>query len=516
MNVLLITADVHPDVAERLSALREPTRRSPYVYGSQAAATTSRTLPQRGTEVKMTRHQLMAAACLGACLATLGGCRRGEELTPPSPRPVATATADRALFAESVPLDQFPDWLRRYRQTRRWATHDQPRRLTREVLLDSLRLGRRFLVNNQKPAGNFNYQYDFVLKELDPGDSQVRQAGALWGVALIHQFEPDAKTRAALDKGLRFFFAHTQPGAAKGSLLIAYPGDRTCDTGTVALVALAIIEYLRERTPFVRAEQDGKAKLADGYRATLNEKLDGYLAHLVSMRLPSKHFSQACSLPRRRKLQNYSPYFDGEAMLCLTKAAKYLGRTELVPLIEDSAMTLARDYTAQQWRTNPDSAQTKGFFQWSCMAFWEYQDAGWENAGAFSDYVVGLAWWMIHTHGMLARARNTAYAYEGIIQAYRVAEAQRDAAALGELAATIDSGLSRLTSWQVGGPLQSRNGFLRHHPTTDPLAIGGIMNHRRGAPLRIDVTQHQMHAVILALKHVYGESALAPAGATKG
>ena len=48
MNVLLITADAHPDVAERLSALREPTRRSPCVYGSQAAATTSRMLPQGG------------------------------------------------------------------------------------------------------------------------------------------------------------------------------------------------------------------------------------------------------------------------------------------------------------------------------------------------------------------------------------------------------------------------------------------------------------------------------------
>jgi len=29
------------------------------------------------------------------------------------------------------------------------------------------------------------------------------------------------------------------------------------------------------------------------------------------------------------------------------------------------------------------------------------------------------------------------------------------------------------------------------------------MNHQAEAPLRIDVAQHQMHAVLLALRHVY-------------
>jgi len=35
------------------------------------------------------------------------------------------------------------------------------------------------------------------------------------------------------------------------------------------------------------------------------------------------------------------------------------------------------------------------------------------------------------------------------------------------------------------------------------LAIGGVQNHRRESPLRLDVTQHQMHAVILARRYVY-------------
>ena len=166
-------------------------------------------------------------------------------------------------------------------------------------------------------------------------------------------------------------------------------------------------------------------------------------------------------------------------------------------------MVMAKYYTADQWPDDPDSKKTKGFFQWSCMAFWEYQDAGWKDAEIFGDYVISLAWWMIHTHRTLKRTRNTGYAYEGIIQAYRLAKARNNRAALNDLAFTIDRGLYKLTTWQVGGPLQARNRFLRANSTTDPLAVGGVMNHRKEAPLRIDVAQHQMHAVTLALEYVY-------------
>jgi len=384
-----------------------------------------------------------------------------------------------------------------------WKAHKRENKLTREILQESLNLGRQFLINNQKRAGNFNYQYDFVKKEMDKDDSQVRQAGTLWGLALMYQYEQDSKNRVALEKGLKFFFDHTQEGPGEGALLIAYPGDCRCKTGTVALVALSIIEYLR-------TERAGKVKLADDYRQNLINKLNGYIEHLKFMHLENKHFSHSCSLLNRTKSWMSSPYFDGETMLCLVKAAKYLGYTDLIPLIEDSAIVMAKEYTIDQWRRDPDSKLTKGFFQWSCMAFWEYQDAGWKNAETFGDYVLSLAWWMLHTHHTLRRTRNTAYAYEGIIQAYRLAKTRNYQAALHDLACTIDRGLYKLTSWQVGDPLQSRNNFLSANPTNDPLAIGGIMNHKREAPLRIDVTQHQMHAVILALKRVY---AGAPRGA---
>ena len=401
-------------------------------------------------------------------------------------------------FQEIVSLEEFPAWMKKHLNSLKWKTHDRENKLTRKILMESFKLGRTFMLNNQKPAGNFNYQYDFVTKQMDKDDNQVRQAGALWGLALMYQFEQDAKNKAALDKGLKFFFDNTREGPVEGSLVVAYPGDTTTSSGTVALVALSIIEYLC-------TEKDTKLTLPPAYREQLVQKLDGYIKFLTWMKMENKHFSRGYLLLTKTKLPAYSPYFDGETMLCLVKASKYLGYSDLIPVLEDSALTLAKNYTIDAWRKDPDSDQTKGFFQWSCMAFWEYQDAGYKHGETLADYVLSLGWWMLQTHHTLKRSRNTAYAYEGIIHAYKVALARNNPDAINDLAYTIDKGLYKLTSWQVGGPLQARNKFLTANQTKDPLAVGGIMNHKRKAPLRIDVTQHQMHAVTLALENAYKE-----------
>jgi len=425
--------------------------------------------------------------CLSLAADGANGASRG-------PNPTALVPAGE------VSLDDFPAWLRERVKGLEWAVHARQKKLTRDILQQSLGLGRQFLINNQKPAGNFNYEYDFVTRALAQGDSQVRQAGALWGIALLFQHQQDAVTRAALERGLKFFFGHTVPGCGKGGLMIAYPGQIECQTGTVALVALSIIEYLR-------TEKAGRTTLSTTDRQELTARLDGYLAHLQAVQFENRHFAETCFLGNRKPAARSNPYFDGEAILCLTKAAKYLDHRDLIPLIEKTAMVLAKDYTVDEWLRDPDSKQTKGFFQWSCMAFWEYQDAGWKQAETFADYVLAMSWWMIHTHQTLRRTRNTAYACEGIVHGLRVARARGNRAAIHDLEHTLDRMLSKLTSWQVGGPLQRANAFLSERATRDRLAIGGVLNHASEAPLRIDVTQHQMHAVVLVLDHVYTDEA---------
>ncbi len=428
---------------------------------------------------------------------SVGGCGKDKkETTSHDGKRVKRENSLPRKSAEGVTLEEFPSWLNGYLKSRDWKSYERNNKMTRDVLEKSFYMGKQFLIENQKPEGNFNYQYDFVNRVMDKNDNQVRQAGALWGLALIYQYEQVPETKVALDKALKFFFNHTQKGPVEGSLLITYPGDSYCQTGTVALVGLAIIDYLRTDTT-------GDLKIPKEYREKLTAKLSGYIEFLKFMRLENGHFSSGYSLIDGARRRDFNPYSDGEALLCLIKAAKYLGYTNLIPLIEDSASAMAKFYTVDQWKNDPDSFLTKGFFQWSCMAFWEYRDAGWKNSVVFGDYVLVLSWWMIHTHRTLERTRNTAYAYEGIIPALLVAKSRQHEAAINDLSNTIDIALYNLTTWQVGGPLQSQNGFLMANQTNDPLAIGGIMNDSSEPLLRIDVTQHQMHAVILALKYVY-------------
>ena len=52
----------------------------------------------------------------------------------------------------------------------------------------------------------------------------------------------------------------------------------------------------------------------------------------------------------------------------------------------------------------------------------------------------------------------------------------------------------------MGSP--TANDYLTDHSTDDPLAVGGIMNGKNDPVLRIDVTQHQMHVVVMALEYL--------------
>ncbi len=56
------------------------------------------------------------------------------------------------------------------------------------------------------------------------------------------------------------------------------------------------------------------------------------------------------------------------------------------------------------------------------MAFYEITTSKRKNVGKYGEYVMDLADWMIDVHKTLERRRNTAYAYEGIIHAYAIAD----------------------------------------------------------------------------------------------
>jgi len=391
---------------------------------------------------------------------------------------------------------EFKVWMKEYFQGLFWLEDEFDRKLTRRVLKKSYKLSNKYIINNQRPEGNFNYEYDFVSDKLTEEDNQTRQAGAVWALALMYGYEQNDITKKALDKGLQFFIDNTIKGSREGELVISYPGDDISILNTVAIISLTIIDYLI-------LDEKGIIKLESEYKQKLNKYLDGYLNHLKSSRLASKHFSSYYDIKNKTYTDKFYPYGDGQTLLVFIKAAKYLGRTELIPIVEESSIVMAKHYTYDQWVTDYDSPKTKGFFQWSCMAFWEYQDAGWKDSEFYKQYVVSLAWWMINVHKTLFRKANTAYVYEGIIPALLIARKEKRKDIASDLEYTIDRALYKLTTWQVGGPLKSENFFLLNNPYKNNNAVGGILNYKDRPVLRIDVTQHQMHSVLMALRYVY-------------
>ncbi len=363
--------------------------------------------------------------------------------------------------------------------------------MTEKVLTQSIQMGESFMLKNQLPAGNFAYEYNWGTKGDNPADSSVRQGGALWGISTFYLYHKNPKTALAIEKAYDFFKSHTKTIHNNG-LHIIYPGSRGSETGCVALVSLGIIEYLRAGGP-----KDKNKK------REMEKTLDGYLEYLVSQRMADGHFARAYLItPQKKRVERSSQYFDGEALLCLIKAAKYLGKKKYIPQIESSLRACAEKYTfAWMYDGKPD--RTKGFYQWGTMSFYEYSQANWKDSELYKKICLFLAHWMIYHHHTLRRRRNTAYAHEGLIHALLIARQKKEKKITSAIETVVHRGLHKLMRWQVGGPLRNLNRHLLDGGADDKRALGGFQNHRKEKGLRIDVTQHQGHAMLLAQKHLF-------------
>ena len=344
-------------------------------------------------------------------------------------------------------LDQgdFLDWIRNYYNELKFESKPKQDKLNKPMLMESLQRGCDFMVANQKDAGNFNYQYDFVTKKMDEDDSPVRQAGALWGITLCFNHMPgNPMYRSTVERGIAFFRDHMVDGPVEGSNMLKYPGYDESPSGANALYGLALIDY-------IRTIEDQKLPGCNDHEycddiQKVKENLAKTIKFLRYMQNDNLHFSKEYWFEDEEKSNESSPYYDGEILLCLIRAAKNMeGYFELLEIIMEAAPVLAKTYTLDAWRTDEhDSDQTKGFYQWASMAYTEYYFDALENFEDFGDLVLALAHWIIHTHGILDRNRNTGYAFEGILSAYRIAQARNNTDALSELSYVVHEGLYKL------------------------------------------------------------------------
>ena len=222
-----------------------------------------------------------------------------------------------------------------------------------------------------------------------------------------------------------------------------------------------------------------------------------------------------------------SPYFDGESLLAITKAAKYLGPAyaHLWPVAAGTARRLRELHVVGPLRKHRDPSETKGVYQWLSMSLHELATVKFgsgrterydlpaslrslHRVDELGGWLIDLGVWMVDVHRTLDRSANTGYAYEGLVPAWawgahvlsgRGADANpRLARTVQSFHCTIHRGLDRLIGWQVGMGAEAASDHW------DGLSgRGGVQNRANDSGLRIDVTQHQMHATILARRFLY-------------
>lgn len=350
-------------------------------------------------------------------------------------------------------------------------------RLTRADVDAAIALGGRYLVSAQREDGSFVYEVDWMTGEESADDNVVRQAGATWGVALLHRETREPDHRAAVDRSLRKW--DTAVREIDGRRWLADGEFRSGKLGAVALIGLSLLERL--------AVPEG---LDDPAR--MRASLDALCRFVEDARSPSGGFQKAFDTRTGNHSGAADPYSSGEALLLLARSGIELGEPDRLERALAWAEEDYHEFVVRPLADEPDPDVTKGYYQWGSMTWFAFATAG-HAPETWGRRLIEQALWMVDVHRTLSRKRNTGYAYEGIVPAWEWARRTGNEDTARKLACVVHQGLRKLCSWQLGHPLASS--ALRSAPEQ---FHGAVQNHARQSALRIDVTQHQLHALMYA------------------
>lgn len=402
-----------------------------------------------------------------------------------------TGNANPAIDNSPALLEQ----LKPYCSEKYWLDAQQPIPITRQIIVQSIEAARAYYLNQQKSTGNFTYALDLSTGDVFEDDNAVRQAGAIWGLVCLNRDRFNEPTRRAVLMGLDFFAKQVRT-LPTGEAAAVYGDDDTISTGMIALYCLSIIDFIVGQEKFLPEDVLQRFRL----------QLDVHLRYLRSMEMPDGSWARVYDVPTGFREPVASPYYDGECLLAYCKAARYLGKTELIPRINAALPKLIERYTIACWQPGGDRELSKGFYQWGCMAFNEYQEAGWEpHADLARHSALALSWWLIYENQLAARQGNTSYAIEGLVATWNCAKAMNDQVAMATIRRTCEDIMGNLVSCQYGGPLMKLNPYLSSLEKVPPKAFGGITTAKNSPIVRIDTVQHQVHAMLMMLKTFYPE-----------
>ena len=417
------------------------------------------------------------------------------------------------LLAVTASPQAIPSWrllLSDYARQEKWEKEKLPApTITAEALDEAIDAAALYIMNQQYPEGNFRYAFDFTTNIEDEKDNQVRQAGVTWAIANICRDRFTEPLRRCSLLSLDFFI-HNQRGLPDSTQIAAtYKADSVIKTGTVALFCMALVDFLDGQDKYITEAQKEPFLVA----------LQNNLKFLKFQELPNGSWREEYALNAPRlpeEFAPFSPYFDGETLLAYLFAAKYYRNHPEYPTpialeerVLDALPKLLAKYTVECFVPGGDTNFTKGFYQWGCMSCAlaaELFPNDETTKQLCLEGALALTWWQLLEHRLLDREGNTGYAVEGLVSAYVLAKNAGKDADAQVIRGAIDAVLAKLMTWQIGGPFHQFNPFFKQWAGKIPdRAFGGITSAQDSGYIRIDVVQHQLHAMLLARKYLYTE-----------
>lgn len=354
-------------------------------------------------------------------------------------------------------------------------------KLTSDLVDTSITLSGEFLLNNQKPAGNFYVYYNIKEKQYIRGDYQFYQAYALYGLTQLYIEDPSDEKFTAVQNGLSFFIKNSVE-TTDSRKFIVYPADSTGHTGTVAFVALSISELLNS------GAIDDK-KLAEKYR----NELDMYMNQLVSLRQKETGvFTQKYTVDEGKEFQNLStPRYDGPALLAMISYQDLTEDEKFIPMILQSADSMYKSYYKLSAFIDNRYDLTVELFPWICRAFYEIYIAKWTDNDLIAGFAKRISEWAIDEYDILKRNDAGAGIALGLGYTKEIMEINSDKPAAKKIDDYYKKLLYKVIRLQAGSGIEYRN--LRKIAKEKHIK-GGVLTRINGELMEINNVSHLLGA----------------------
>ncbi|NOZ87506.1 MAG: hypothetical protein GXP49_14815 [Deltaproteobacteria bacterium] len=261
--------------------------------------------------------------------------------------------------------------------------------VTRNNLINALKLGCNYLVRNQLPDGQFRYKYWAHRDRWVRGNNIVRHALNPYTVLMAEQFAPDPKWTASAKKGIDYTLHHMKcEGQEDSRICYIWHKDTPAkyENAKVGTVAVTILSMLR---------LNDFEKLTTGYRDTLRS-LGNFLVYIQD---PNGHFRQYYVPADHPYYGCTNAIFPGEIMFALSRLYSYFKDDRFKTAFEKAFRYYKEWWKLQKAKEQKDGTYTEeeradmvGFVPWQCMAM---EDAyGWSKDKKYADFALELQLWM--------------------------------------------------------------------------------------------------------------------------